>query len=81
LVVIANVGGLVISPFLLGVLVTKLGWAGVVLVGIVFNKQCLSLAPVPLDSVVKPVVSGALFCYLSLLGGGNLRVKNSSLSV
>ena len=80
--VIANVGGLVNSPFLFSVVGNQTGFSSLpylsatCLINVVYL-----LAPVLLISVVKVVVSDVLFCILGMLSGGNLCGKNSSLSV
>ena len=79
--VIANLGGLVNSPFLFGVVGNQTGLSSLshlsatCLINVVY-----SLAPMPLISVVKAVVSDVLFCCLSLLSSGNLGGKNNRLS-
>ncbi len=80
--VIVNVGGFVNSPFLFGVVGNQAGLSSVsYLSATCLIKVIYPLVPVPLIGVVNAVVSDALFCFLGVLGGGNLGGKNSSLSV
>jgi hypothetical protein len=80
--VIANIGGLVNSPFLFAVVGNQAGLSSLLyLSGTRLINVVYPLAPVLLISVVRAVVSVALFCILDVLSGGNLRGKHSSLSV
>jgi hypothetical protein len=82
LAVIESIGGLVNSPFLCGIVGNQAGLSSVSYLSATYLINAIyPLAPVLLISVVKVVVSDALFCFSGMLSGRNLCGKNSSLSV
>ena len=75
-------GGLVNSPFLFGIVGNQTGLSSLPYLSATYLINVVyPLAPVPLISVVKAVVSGALLCCLGVLSSGNLFDKNNTLSI